>query len=306
MGGATTLLTAAREPRIKAVVADSAWSDARRTGCARASVTCSSARATASTALSLKIAELRTGIDLDDLRPVEVIGGISPRPVMLIHGTADDVVVPPPRAERNFAAAKEPKELVLVPGAGHGDTIAPGEPSTQTRTCASSSIAPCETQDGGGMSASPWTRPEVGAPPMPEVVAAGQRRQGLGRLRRYTNLVKRSIHFKYDVARLVSRLLPNFASGIIRGRIYRWAGFDIGKGAFIMGNLHLTSAAPDFYSKLSIGEGATLADEHHDQSRREGHDRQERRDRAARRDLHGQPPDRPGLEADRRLHVASR
>jgi acetyltransferase-like isoleucine patch superfamily enzyme len=110
------------------------------------------------------------------------------------------------------------------------------------------------------MSASPWARPDQSEPAMPEVAAAGQRGKGVGRLRRYANLVKRSIHFKYNVARLLSRLLPDVASGIIRGRIYRWAGFDIGDGAFIMGNLHLTSAAPDFYSKLSIGEGATLAE----------------------------------------------
>jgi len=110
------------------------------------------------------------------------------------------------------------------------------------------------------MSASPWSRPDQSAPPMPEVTRPGEAATGLGRLRRYANLIKRSLHFKYNVARVLSRLLPNVASGIIRGRIYRWAGFDVGKGAFIMGNLLLTSAAPDFYSKLSIGEGATLAD----------------------------------------------
>jgi len=110
------------------------------------------------------------------------------------------------------------------------------------------------------MSSSPWTRPDQSAPPMPEVVLPGEGGKGLSRLRRYANLIHRSAHFKYNVARFLSRLLPDVASGIIRGRIYRWAGFDIGAGAFIMGNLRLTSAAPDFYSKLSIGEGATLAD----------------------------------------------
>jgi maltose O-acetyltransferase len=110
------------------------------------------------------------------------------------------------------------------------------------------------------MSASPWTRSDESAPPMPEVLRPGSDVKGLGRLRRYANLIRRSMHFRYNVACLFSRLLPDVASGIIRGRIYRWAGFDIGEGAFIMGNLRLTSAAPDFYNKLSIGEGATLAD----------------------------------------------
>jgi maltose O-acetyltransferase len=107
------------------------------------------------------------------------------------------------------------------------------------------------------MSASPWARPDESAPPMPELVTD---RRGLGRLSRYGNLFKRSLHVKFALARLISGLLPNVASGVIRGRIYRWAGFDIDKGAFLMGNLRLTSAAPDFYSKLSIGEGAMLAD----------------------------------------------
>jgi len=93
---------------------------------------------------------------------------------------------------------------------------------------------------------------------MPELTRGNSR--GLGRLTRYTNLIRRSLHFKFALARLVSSLLPEFASGIIRGRVYRWAGFDVGQGAFLMGNLRLKSAAPDFYNKLSIGGGATLAD----------------------------------------------
>src|SRR6476620_9886354 len=131
MGGATALMTAAREPRLKAVVADSAWSEARRW--LNPSVGAAFTRPRDRfNALSLKLAELRTGIDLDELRPVAVIGRISPRPVMLSHGTADDVVMSG-ESELNYGAAQEPKELHLVPGAGHGDTIAPGEPSTEAQ-----------------------------------------------------------------------------------------------------------------------------------------------------------------------------
>ena len=110
------------------------------------------------------------------------------------------------------------------------------------------------------MSTSPWTRTDESSPAMPEVVRPGEGGKGLKRLPRYANLIKRSVHFKYNVACFFSRLLPDIASGIIRGRLYRWAGFEIGDGAFIMGNIRLTSAAPDFYGKLTIGEGATLAD----------------------------------------------
>lgn len=130
MGGSTVLMAAAREPRIKAVGADSAWSDVRHW--LRPSVGAVFTRPRDRfNALSLKLAELRTGIDLDDLRPVDVVAGVSPRPLLLIHGTADDVVFPS-ESERNYEAAKEPKDLLLVPDAGHGDTIAPGKASKLT------------------------------------------------------------------------------------------------------------------------------------------------------------------------------
>lgn len=131
MGGATLILTAAHEPRIKAVVADSAWSDVRSwlRPSARDAFVHPRNRFNA---LSLKLAELRTGIDLDELRPADVISRISPRRVLLLHGAADEVVRPSD-GERNFEAALEPKELVLVADAAHGDTIAPGGASTSER-----------------------------------------------------------------------------------------------------------------------------------------------------------------------------
>jgi len=52
------------------------------------------------------------------LRPVDIISRISPRPVLIAHGTADDVV-PAADAESLYDGALEPKELRLIPGAGH-------------------------------------------------------------------------------------------------------------------------------------------------------------------------------------------
>jgi len=46
------------------------------------------------------------------------VASISPRPLLLVHGDADDVV-PYQHAERLFALAGEPKELVRIPGGGH-------------------------------------------------------------------------------------------------------------------------------------------------------------------------------------------
>jgi uncharacterized protein len=125
MGGATAIMATARDSRIKALAADSAWAEARAWLRPSVGAVFTHPR-DRFTALSLKLVELRTGIDLDDLRPADVIGRISPRPLLLIHGTADEVVAAS-QAQRNDAAAREPKELVLVEGASHGGTITPGE-----------------------------------------------------------------------------------------------------------------------------------------------------------------------------------
>ena len=68
--------------------------------------------------VTVRIAEWRTGQRVADVRPVAVVGRISPRPLLLIHGL-EDVALPPVNSERLYAAAGEPKELWLVPGTGH-------------------------------------------------------------------------------------------------------------------------------------------------------------------------------------------
>ena len=132
MGGAATILAAARDPRIKAVVADSAWADVRHwlRPSMRTMLRHPNDRFTP---LSLKLAELRTGIDLDDLRPAAEIAALSPRPIFLLHAGADEVV-PPADGQQNFGAAGRERELWLVPGAAHGDTLAPSGPASAPRT----------------------------------------------------------------------------------------------------------------------------------------------------------------------------
>jgi len=50
--------------------------------------------------------------------PIRWIDKISPRPLLLIHGKEDEVV-PIEHAFRLHEQAREPKELVTIPGAGH-------------------------------------------------------------------------------------------------------------------------------------------------------------------------------------------
>lgn len=62
----------------------------------------------------------RAGVDFDRVRPIDVIGKISPRPLLLVTGDAD-TDTPLAIEERVFAAAGEPKEMWVVHGAEHGD-----------------------------------------------------------------------------------------------------------------------------------------------------------------------------------------
>lgn len=54
----------------------------------------------------------------NDYKPLEEIAAISPTPVLVIHGLADQVV-PPHHGDALYAAAAEPKEKWLLPGVGH-------------------------------------------------------------------------------------------------------------------------------------------------------------------------------------------
>ena len=125
MGAATTIMAAARDTRIRAVVADSAWQTAK--SWLRPSLN----PRDHFSRFSLKLAEWRTGIDLDDLRPVDAMRSLSERPVLLIHGSADDVVLP---ADAEALVAANPNaELWRIEGAAHGATVAPGGATTSER-----------------------------------------------------------------------------------------------------------------------------------------------------------------------------
>jgi len=80
-----------------------------------------------SSGLTLVTARLH-GMRYWEKRSEDLIGRLSPRPVLLIAGTADRVV-PPSMTERLYQLAREPKSLWLVPGADHGEyaAVAPVE-----------------------------------------------------------------------------------------------------------------------------------------------------------------------------------
>ena len=57
--------------------------------------------------------------ELNEIRPLALVGKIPPRPVLLLHGSDDDVV--PLMDARTLAdAANGQVELRIISGAGHG------------------------------------------------------------------------------------------------------------------------------------------------------------------------------------------
>jgi len=113
MGGHTVTQVAAQDPRLRAVAIAGTPPDPlvhlhweyRHLGALR--------RWPARLALAV------SGMKTDEQVPERVIGKIAPRPLLLIAGE-DDELVPPWMTERLFAAAQQPKTLMVVPRAGHG------------------------------------------------------------------------------------------------------------------------------------------------------------------------------------------
>jgi fermentation-respiration switch protein FrsA (DUF1100 family) len=117
LGGSTTLLAAARDTRIRAVVDDSGFSDAP------AVIDSSFEHFIGLPAfpfgpVTVAIASRRVGVDVARIRPVDEVARISPRPLLIIH-CLGDTVVPPLNSERIFAAAGNPKQLWEIPTGGH-------------------------------------------------------------------------------------------------------------------------------------------------------------------------------------------
>lgn len=117
MGAAVGILTAAEEPRIRAVVSDSSYA---RLGpmVARYQRMMYHLPEVPFGWLSARCLALELRTPLARLDPVRAVGRIAPRPLLIIHGE-QDASIPAGQARELYAAAGEPKALWLVPGAGH-------------------------------------------------------------------------------------------------------------------------------------------------------------------------------------------
>src|SRR5579871_3947309 len=120
MGAAASIQAAARCDDIAALVADSAYAtflDAAKYSFSLVTRVPHFPIAP----MAMHWAKWIVNVDANQLRPVDVIGQIAPRPIFIAHGALDEIV-PARHAETLFKAAGEPKEIWIAPGAHHVGT----------------------------------------------------------------------------------------------------------------------------------------------------------------------------------------
>lgn len=117
LGAAVALQTAAEDNRVAVVVAVAAFSDLRTVASERAPFFASKGNIED----ALGIAENLAKFKVDDVSPVLAAARIG-IPVLVIHGEADKETSPA-HSVRVHGALRGPKELILVPHAGHNDSI---------------------------------------------------------------------------------------------------------------------------------------------------------------------------------------
>lgn len=116
MGGAVMIQVAAADPSIRVVVADSSFATMRDVVAAGIRRRYLPTRPVLD--LSDALTGLRYGYRFQAVRPLDAIGKIAPRPLLIIHGGAD-AITPVSHARQLYEAAGEPKELWILADASH-------------------------------------------------------------------------------------------------------------------------------------------------------------------------------------------
>jgi hypothetical protein len=117
LGASVALQEAADDRRVGAIVAVSPFSDLRTAVRERAPFFASEGNISE----AFKLAEQQGNFRVDDVSPMSS-GGRVTAATMIIHGERDDET-PVAHSHRIFAALREPKRLIVVPGAGHSHVL---------------------------------------------------------------------------------------------------------------------------------------------------------------------------------------
>ena len=119
MGAATTLLTAAQEPKnLCAVVEDCGFTSAYEMFTAQIEKLFGLPEYPVMPCANI-VCKIKTGVKISDAAPIEVVDKIKV-PILFIHGDADKLI-PLEMMEKLFDKAVVPKEKFIVEGAGHAD-----------------------------------------------------------------------------------------------------------------------------------------------------------------------------------------
>jgi len=129
MGAAIAIATAPLTQAVRAVVADSPFAELRtivRVGIRNRGFP--EIIAVPLTQLVLTSVAISTGCIPSDADPIRWVDGVSPRPLLLIHG-GEDIDVPASEAQRLYEKAHTPKELWIADRAAHRcvDQVCPEE-----------------------------------------------------------------------------------------------------------------------------------------------------------------------------------
>ena len=116
MGAATAILAGAAEPSVAAVVADAPFADLTRYLEANFSVW-TGLPAVPFNRTILAVTPILTGLQPEKVSPVQVVGKFAGRPLLLIHGEADEDIAPENSLE--LQQAYPAAELLRVAGARH-------------------------------------------------------------------------------------------------------------------------------------------------------------------------------------------
>jgi len=122
MGASVSLLVAAEEPQVRAVVADCGFARLDGPIRRRLQLLFGDVLGQVLAPPTQVIGERLIAAPVPRIAPEDVVGKLAPRPVFLIHGTRDRLVTPD-NAYRLHAAAGENSALWLVEGAGHTQSV---------------------------------------------------------------------------------------------------------------------------------------------------------------------------------------
>jgi len=131
MGGATGIYAMSMDKRVSAGVFEASYADLndlmtqiakRDFGMPRFPIV----------SLAMKLFEIRTNSDRNDISPERVISSISPRPVFVMH-SSNDPYIPYSHAERIYSKAGEPKELWTFSNNKHAQAWQADTPYAENR-----------------------------------------------------------------------------------------------------------------------------------------------------------------------------